>query len=196
MMNDQKGFTLVEVVISTAIIVIVSGAILQLFVSHVRAAQATENFLVVSEHNQRGLQKMAEELRGTDYQLVNVVFSGSQGAKTLGPLIPGGSSFSVTLYSQITFKRIIGFDIMNGSQLWSTDITYSVNTTTKQLQRVQDGVTKIFASYVTGISFYNSPDGSIGVILTNTYGDMSGPTPIGAEVSNRIEVFPINAGSS
>jgi prepilin-type N-terminal cleavage/methylation domain-containing protein len=112
-MNGERGVTLVEVVIATAIMLIITGAIIQLFISHLRAGQATENYMLVSEHNQRALQKMAEEIKGTDYELVNVSFSGSQGSKTLPPIWPGGSSVTVILYDSITFKKILGFDTVS-----------------------------------------------------------------------------------
>jgi prepilin-type N-terminal cleavage/methylation domain-containing protein len=193
-MKNEKGFTLIEVVLATAILLVVMGAVLQLFISHIRAAQATENYLVVSEHNQRALQTMAEEIRGTDYEFVNVSFSGSQGAKTLPSLTPGGSSISVNLYDSITFKRITGFDTATASQTWSDNITFQLNTTNKQVERVEAaGTPTVLASYSTALSFYNAP-GRIGIILTTSHGDF-GERATGAQVENRIEIYPENKGT-
>jgi len=193
-MKNEKGFTLVEVVLATAIMLVVMGAIIQLFISHLRAGQATDNYLMVSEHNQRALQKMAEEIRGTDYELVNVSFSGSQGTKTLPSLTPGGSSVSVVLYDTITFKRITGFDTTTASQTWTDDITYRLNTADKQVERVEGaGAPTMLAGYATALSFYNAP-GRIGILLTTSHGDF-GERATGALVENRIEIYPENKGT-
>lgn len=193
-MKNEKGVTLIEVVLATAILLVVMGAIIQLFISHIRAGQATENYMVVSEHNQRALQKMAEEIRGTDYELVNVSFSGSQGSKTLPSLTPGGSSVSVVLYDSITFKRITGFDTGTASQTWSENITFQLNAAEKQVERVEGaGAPTVLASYATALSFYNAP-GRIGIILTTSQGDF-GERATGAQVENRIEIYPENKGT-
>ena len=194
-MAPEKGVTLIEVVLAMTILLTVTGAILQLFISHMRAGQAAENFMLVSEHNQKALQAMAEEIRGTDYELVNVSFSGSQGAVTLPPITPGGSSVAVTLYDSITFKKITGFDIATASQLWSEDITFRLNTTANQVERVEGaGAPTVLASYATGLSFYNAP-GRIGIILENSQGSLSDPRAIAGVVENRIEIYPENKGT-
>ena len=197
--DGQKGLTLIEVMIATAILLIITGAIFQLFISQLRAREATSNYMVVSEQNQRALQKMAEELRGTDSEFANVVFSGLQGTSTLEPLVPtelGGSVQTVTIYSTITFKRITGFDMVNGSQLWSEDITFSLNTANNHVERVEGaGAPTMLANYATGLSFYNAP-GRIGIILKNSYGDLTSPRGNGAEVENRIEIHPLNSGTN
>lgn len=193
--DSQKGLTLVEVMIATVILIIITGAIFQLFISQLRAREATSNYMLVSEHNQRAIQKMAEELRGTDSEFANVSFSGNQGVVTLPPLTPGGSNQTVTLYSTITFKRITGFDMVNGSQLWSDDVIFQLNTTTNQVERIEGaGAPTMLANYATGLSFYNAP-GRIGIILKNSYGDLTSPQGNGAEVENRIEIYPLNAGT-
>ncbi len=190
----SSGFTLLEVIIATAILMVVMGAVIQLFVSHLRASHATQNYLLVSEHNERALQKMAEELRGTDSEFVNVSFSGSQGTRTLPPLTPTGSPKTVTLYSSVTFKRITGFDIGNGAQTWSDNITFQLNTTTNKVERVEGANTEVLASHAEALSFYNAP-GCIGVILKTSLGDPTGTRGTRAEVENRIEIYPLNCGT-
>jgi len=132
---------------------------------------------------------------GTDEQLVNVSFSGSQGSQTLAPLYPGGSTATVMLYSSVTFKRITGFDTITASQIWSEDITFRLNTTAKQVERVENGVVQRLAGYASALSFYNSPDGAIGIILTTRKGDLTTRGPTGAEITDRMEVYPVNKGT-
>lgn len=193
--RGQEGLTLVEVVIATAVMLIVLGAVLQLFIYNLDAQVAAGNYMEVSEQNQFGLRKMAEELMGTDEEFVNVSFSGSQGSQTLPPLYPGGSTYMVILYSSVTFKKITGFDMVAGSQTWSEDITFRLNSTTKHVERVENAVVERLARLATGLSFYNSPDGAIGIILTSSKGDLTNRGPTGAEITDRMEVYPVNKGT-
>ena len=193
--NMHGGFTLVEVIVALAVMLIVLGSIVQLFVSHMYARDATQNYMVASEHNQRALQKMAEELRGANSSFLNVVFTGSQGQATLPSLVPGGANETVTLYSAVTFRKITGMDTANWSQTWSSDITLRLNSTTNQVERVQDGNVEMLAGYATRLSFYNAP-GKIGIILGNTCGQLGPPRNTGARVENRIEVYPLNSGTN
>jgi Tfp pilus assembly protein PilV len=193
--DDRSGLTLVEVMIATVVLVIVFGAVLQMFIYNLDARIAAQNYMVVSEQNQLGLRRMAEELMGTDAQFVNVSFSGSQGQKTLPALYPGGSSATVTLYSSITFKKISGFDLATASQVWSEDITFRLNSTNNRVERVEDTTVERLASYAGELSFYNSPDGGIGIILTTRKGDLSNRGPTGAEITDRMEIYPVNKGT-
>ncbi len=193
--RGQEGFTLIEVIIATAVMLVVFGAVLQLFIYNMDAQVAAGNYMEVSEQNQLGLRKMAEELMGTDEELVNVSFSGSQGSQTLPPLYPGGNTWTVILYSSVTFKKITGFDMVAGSQTWSEDITFRLNSTTKQVERVENAVVERLARLATGLSFYNSPDGGIGIILTSSKGDLTNRGPTGAEITDRMEVYPVNKGT-
>jgi prepilin-type N-terminal cleavage/methylation domain-containing protein len=194
-MEGQKGFTLLEVVIAMAVLLVVFGAVLQMFIHNIDAQVAAENYMVVSQWNQLGLRKMAEELMGTDEELVNVSFSGSQGSQTLAPLYPGGGTATVMLYSSVTFKKITGFDMVAGSQVWSDDITFRLNATANQVERVENGVVQRLASYASALSFYNSPDGAIGIIFTTRKGNLTTRGPTGAEITDRMEVYPVNKGT-
>lgn len=193
--SGQRGLTLIEVVIATVVLVIVFGAVLQMFIYNLDAQVAAGNYMVISEQNQLGLRKMGEELIATDEQFVNVTFSGSQGSQTLPPLCPGGSSATVTLYSSITFKKIAGFDLATASQVWSEDITFRLNSGNNQVERVENAVVERVAGYAAALSFYNSPDGGIGVILTTRKGDLTNRGPTGAEITDRMEVYPVNKGT-
>lgn len=194
-MSDQKGLTLLEVVISVAILLIVVGAIIQMFVSHMRSRDATSNYLLASEHNQRALQRMAEELRGTDRLFVNVALSGPQGARTLEALTSEGAPINVNLFSTITFRRISGFDMDTASQVWSSDIIFRRDAAKNQVIREQDGNTEVLGSYAADLSFYLNGSGGIGVLLKTSHGRFLGHGPTGAEVENRVEIYPMNAGT-
>jgi Tfp pilus assembly protein PilV len=193
--DGQGGLTLIEVTIATVILVIVFGAVLQMFIYNLDAQRASANYMLVSEQNQLGLRKMSEELMATDEQLVNVAFSGNQGQQTLPPLYPGGGSALVTLYSSVTFKKIAGFDLATASQVWSDDITFRLNSTNNRVERVENGAVERLASYAGALSFYNSPDGGIGIILTTRKGDLTNRGPTGAEITDRMEVYPVNKGT-
>ena len=194
-MENQKGLTLLEITVATTILVIISGAVFQMFITHLRAQEVSTNLMVVSENNQLGLRKMAEELLGTDEEFVNVTFNGNQGSRTLPPLSPAGSAATVTVYSSITFKRIISFDFTEKRQVWSEDITFQRNTTTNEIERIEDGQIRRITSYASNVLFYNSPSGGIGIILTTTKGDLTGARPTGAQIEDRIEVYPVNKGT-
>jgi hypothetical protein len=183
----EAGLTLVEVGIVIVVFTAVVSAIFALFSAQLRSSQTTKAVLIVSRQNQQALQRMAEELLGTDVDLVNVTFGTPGGTRTFAPMRPDGATFTVTVYDSITFRRIVGFDELAGQQKWSTPITFRRHAATGRVERVQDGQVRVLATRATSLGFYNAL-GRIGITLRTE------DSRTDVSVTNRIEVVPRNAG--
>jgi len=100
------GFTLIEVMIATAILVIVASAIYGIFAGSSRFYATTVSLEHIQEQARRGVDQIAEELRLADQAtLVITTVSGS---------------------NQVVFRRITGFS--GGAPQWSANITWNYQT--------------------------------------------------------------------
>ena len=123
MNRDSRGFTIIEAMVSVAILLILVGIIFGSIANIYRATSFSDNIMIVNTQNSRALGIIREDMLQTSNN-----FSGQY-----APFIHGGTS-------ELRFRKINGFDTATGRSTYANKyICYHHDSTLKFLyRRVRD----------------------------------------------------------
>ena len=137
MIKNNKGFTLLEIIIVVFLFSIISAAIFSVLATAKNSLSAGESQISVQQACRNGLDAMIKELRQTNaLKIADVPANG-------------------TNYSAITFQ--IPTAISETGITWSSNINYSLGGLNgAQLLRTQSGSQKVLANNISALSFNRS----------------------------------------
>jgi len=137
MIKNNKGFTLLEIIIAVFLFSIISAAIFSVLATAKNSLSAGESQISVQQACRNGLDVMIKELR-------------QAGALTISDVPANGTN-----YSAITFQ--IPTAISETGITWSSNINYSLGGLNgAQLLRTQSGSQKVLANNISALSFNRS----------------------------------------
>ena len=175
------GMSLLEVVIASAIMIILIASVASVFSAMTRGTAQAETQLLAQGENQRAFLALINDLQSTDP--VGLDGSGNPYFK----IVNYGSGTS----NSIAFRRVEGFSVdVAGDMVTSVfgnPIQYFVDGE-NNLVRVQDGKTTVVGNRISAIKFSLSAAGSISIEITS----YSGRGDRRTEVKNQIQVTPRN----
>ncbi len=164
MSNDCAGFSIIESVVSLAILFILVGIVLGSIANTYRATAVSDNTMIVNTESSRVLTTIREDLLQTS----------SNFAGQYAPFIHGGTS-------ELRFRRLNGFSASTGRATYENEyICYNLDTTLHHLYRRRRdlGGTEIAGSrwavgksVTTFTPVIDSDAGNITITLTTTEGD-------------------------
>ncbi|PIW67362.1 MAG: hypothetical protein COW10_06070 [Candidatus Omnitrophica bacterium CG12_big_fil_rev_8_21_14_0_65_42_8] len=137
MTRNDKGFTLLEIIIAVFLFSIISAAIFSVLATAKNSLSAGESQISVQQACRNGLDSMIRELRQT-------------GVSTITGVPANGTN-----YSSITFQ--IPTAIAAAGITWSSNIQYALGGLNgAQLLRTQSGSQKVLANNISALSFNRS----------------------------------------
>lgn len=180
--ETSAGYTLIEVAIVVALVCLIAGTIGAVFPALTSASLETGMFLMAQSENDRIRILLTEEIQTTDTLGVD-----QNGVPYLQIVDHGGGTAN-----SIVIRRAIGYTTNPGEDLvqtvYSSPIQYWVDGS-GNLVRTQDGVDRIVAQRVAGLSFSKSPQGIVTVGIRTKY--LSGPQEY--ELASEVQIVSRNA---
>ncbi|MFH1799693.1 MAG: prepilin-type N-terminal cleavage/methylation domain-containing protein [Candidatus Omnitrophota bacterium] len=151
MQKSQKGFTLIEVVIVTAISTIIIAGVFGILKASNEQLQTIHAKMSLQESLREALFKMAQEIRQTaHHKILNFGAGNSLSGNTINFSVPVPAPDESTLVDQ------------NYLPLWASDINYSLNENTHQIIRTSTDTTTlatkeaVLANEITALAFSRS----------------------------------------
>ena len=178
----RSGMTLLEIAVSTAILMLLLGSIAVVFSAMTAGTSSAEANLLAQSECERGLLALVNDLQTTD---------------SVGKDLNGVPYFKIEdrgagTANAVVFRRVEGFsadvaqDVVNS--VYGPPIQYFVDAGSN-LVRVQGGTTRAVANRVSAVKFTVTPTGRITIELTT----FTGHDARRVETGNSIQVTPRNA---
>nr|MBU1328121.1 prepilin-type N-terminal cleavage/methylation domain-containing protein [Candidatus Omnitrophota bacterium] len=137
MIKDDRGFTLLEIIIVVFLFSVISAAIFSVLATGRNSLSAGESQIGVQQACRNGLDSMIKELR-------------QAGVSTITDVPANGTN-----YSSITFQ--IPTSIAATGITWSSNIQYALGgLNNAQLLRMQSGSQRVLANNISALSFNRS----------------------------------------
>ncbi|MBN1586008.1 MAG: prepilin-type N-terminal cleavage/methylation domain-containing protein [Candidatus Omnitrophica bacterium] len=138
-MSRRRGVTLVELMVTVAVVGVVTAIGTGALISGRRGWQASENQIAIQRYARQGLQRMSKELKRAS-------------ASTVVGVPADGSG-----HNSIQFQIAESFDSNSGNIVWSQPVRYVLGGADgEQLIRSQGGQTEILANYISSVTFARS----------------------------------------
>ena len=172
--KEQRGFTIIEVMISLTIITVLVGLVSGAMANYLRSTTAARNTVDIVGRHELVLRRIREELRQSSANRFSEKYWIEDGGTTmrLNKLI----GFAVDAQGRVTMT-------------WSTDIVYTL-TAGGIVTRSQDGNTVDIAGGITALEFTELANGRVQIRLANEAGTDVRKTR--ARLDTTIEVTPQN----
>ena len=148
-MKDERGFTLLEVMVASAILLILAASLTTLLTLGQGVWQDTDNRLVIVQEARRALSEIALDLLHSSLTAPPQDLTIGAGGSTLTLQIPQSISNGVVTWGDVIRYQLGG----NGAQL------VRENLTTNQ--------TRVVANYITGVTFATVTPGVIGITINS-----------------------------
>ena len=177
--RDQSGFTLIELVIVLAIIVILSGILFTAMLMTTRSVEINNSKVITQDNARNAMMVIVRELRQANAATLVEEANGSLTYRVVQDTDGNGWPIDAAGNPQYSAFRNIGLDVddVNGDSL-----------TTSQVVRTEVGSAPVvlanFAAPVDGISFDLS--GDTGVQIQIDLQDNSGPAGTGVTMTSSL----------
>lgn len=206
-MNNEKAFTLIELMIAIMIFGVISVTIGASFVSGTRVKQLNEDVTEIQQNIRVSMQIMSHELRLAGYEIAPKwdIMSTS----TTNQII--GSNSSITFYYVTNDSTIdtdgdgsadagttvgVTYSLDTNSNLVRTSSTVTYNTATKSFSPVNTPVDKIIASNIDALYFkYLIGNGVSAGTWSDTPTAQSAPSVANPTITRAVEICLVARGN-
>jgi len=199
--KDEEGFTIIEVMVATAILLIVLGMVFSTLVSLTRTEDRA-NRLVSNEQNVRfELDQLAREIRASNplVPLLNATTASDYGNQIEMVLGPTGGSQTVVRWTYDTTSEQMVRQVMTGTSATATVVSQSffltrvrnVETGTPVFRYyAQDGTDLVAQSLTNGGNLHDAANCAVRVHIELSSDSNPGPVPFtetqDVEIRNRL----------
>ena len=186
--SKTKGFTLIETMISLAVLMIVMGSAIEVVARIMMASRVADTHMLISTENQRAMREMKNDLTCSS-------------KNTVGPYAP------VIVGDELRFRVVTDFDADEGCSVFSGyQLCFWLDTSSNLLfRRFRDATgtildeapaefpgaaAQVIGQYVTGVSYsINADAGMVTITLTTSMGEVTDND----DYTQQFSVIPYNS---